>query len=74
MGGGGGVLDIVKILLIFTFPKISKMLNIPFVDPGSMDFFASVIKKSVEMRRKDNVKKNDFIDLLIETLKNLEVR
>ncbi len=73
MGVGGTWISMVKIILIFTFPKISKLLDIPFVDSDAMEFFAGVIRKSVEMRKVDKVKKSDFINILIETMNNNEV-
>jgi len=49
-------------------------LNLSFFDSNAMDFIAGLVKQSLEMRKKDpKTKRNDLIDVLIQTLKNYEV-
>jgi hypothetical protein len=42
------------------------MLDLPLVDRKATEFIVDVIKSSIELRRKEEERKNDLIDLLID--------
>lgn len=65
-------LQFAKILLVFTLPKVMKILKIPFIDLQTQEFFANIIKNSIKVRKESKVKMNDFIDHLIEMGNGLE--
>lgn len=55
---------------IFVFwPKLMEKFKIRFSSKDLEDFFASLSKQTVEYREKNNIKRNDFMDLMIQ-LKN----
>lgn len=53
----------------FFMPKILKIFKYKFTNPEVEEFFLSIIKQTVEYREKNNVERNDFMQLLMQ-LKN----
>ncbi|KAH8348599.1 hypothetical protein KR084_009055, partial [Drosophila pseudotakahashii] len=51
---------------IFTNPKLAKKLRLKVIRDDITDFFMSAVKSTVDYRLKNGVKRNDFIDQLIE--------
>ncbi|XP_075165471.1 putative cytochrome P450 6a14 [Haematobia irritans] len=49
-----------------TNPKIARKLRMKFFTDKVSSFFLNAIKETVEHREKNNVKRNDFLDLLID--------
>jgi len=62
-----------RFLLIIAFPRLMSLLNLALLNKTAMDFIADIIKSSVELRVKTKERKNDLIDLMIETLNNYKV-
>ncbi|PSN38879.1 hypothetical protein C0J52_18964 [Blattella germanica] len=56
-------------LIRATFPKILDYIDIPGVDKNISKYFQQMVKDTVEYREKNNVIRNDFMQLLIQ-LKN----
>lgn len=55
--------------LITSFPNFSRKLGAKLVRDDVSAFFMNVLRETVEYREKNNVQRNDFLDLLIK-LKN----
>lgn len=55
--------------LAFFAPKLFKILKFKIVEPDVEDFMFSMVRQTVEYREKNNVERNDFMQLLIQ-LKN----
>ncbi|CAL1286918.1 unnamed protein product [Larinioides sclopetarius] len=51
------------------FPRLMKMLGIPFYEPEVFQFFQDVSTKIVEERRRTGQTSNDFVQLLLDTSK-----
>ncbi|XP_073813623.1 cytochrome P450 6a8-like isoform X2 [Musca autumnalis] len=51
------------------FPKLFTWLDYKVSSPEVIAFYTKIVKDTVEYREKNNVKRNDFLDLMIE-LKN----
>ncbi|KAJ9579607.1 hypothetical protein L9F63_004686, partial [Diploptera punctata] len=49
-----------------TFPFILKVLRISPISPELVNFFTGVVKDTIQYREKNNVVRNDFLQLLIE--------
>ncbi|XP_065214600.1 cytochrome P450 6k1-like isoform X3 [Planococcus citri] len=49
--------------------RLKRLLKITFFDLKTQDFFGDIVYKAIDYREKNNVKRNDLLDLLI-TLKN----
>lgn len=62
-------LEMLKRLLIVNFPKIAKKLNMRFIRKEVSDFFIKTIRETVAYREKNNVQRNDLMQLLLQ-LKN----
>lgn len=56
----------VKIALAFFAPQILDLLKIPLIERSSSKFFIKVFTEAFERRVKNNVRKTDFLDLLIQ--------
>ena len=55
--------------LTFITPKVNQYFKIKSVDDDVEEFFLSMIKQTVDYREKNNVQRNDFMQLLLQ-LKN----
>jgi cytochrome P450 family 6 len=55
--------------LIFFLPDLMNKFKLRILDSDVNDFFYNTVKNTVEYRQKNNIKRNDFIQLLIQ-LKN----
>ncbi|XP_045460602.1 probable cytochrome P450 6a14 [Harmonia axyridis] len=58
-----------KFFMAFSFPQFMKTFNIAFIPRDISSFFMNLVKDTVEYREKNNVKRKDFMQLLIQ-LKN----
>jgi cytochrome P450 family 6 len=56
----------IRDLVIFVAPALASMVKIPFVPPDVTHYFKKMVKETVEYRESNNVKRNDFIQLLIQ--------
>ncbi|KAL7022687.1 hypothetical protein ACKWTF_012346 [Chironomus riparius] len=65
-------LENIKNLIIISSEKISNMFNLAFNRQETTDFFLRIVRENLEYREKNNVKRNDFFQLLIN-IKNSEI-
>ncbi|XP_037920499.1 cytochrome P450 6a2-like [Hermetia illucens] len=54
---------------IMQVPKLAETLGLTVFDKGIRNFFLGIVRQTIEHREKNNIKRNDFMDLLID-LKN----
>lgn len=59
----------VKQILAVTYPDFARKLGIRTIRDDVSEFFMKIVRDVVEYREKNNVKRNDFMDLLLQ-LKN----
>ncbi|XP_055852788.1 probable cytochrome P450 6a20 [Episyrphus balteatus] len=52
--------------LIIGFPELAKKLRMRLVHDEIHDFFMKVVRDTVEYREKNSIKRNDFMDLMID--------
>lgn len=62
-------LRMVRLLFLTTFKNIGRKLHMKSLTPNVAKFFMNAVKDTVEFREKNDVRRNDFMDLLIK-LKN----
>lgn len=55
----------VKRMLQRMFPTIAKLFGLRQVDPEMTEFFMKVVADTIDYREKNNIKRNDFLQLLI---------
>ncbi|XP_031629400.1 cytochrome P450 6a9-like [Contarinia nasturtii] len=60
-----------KSALVGGFQKLAKKLKVKVIRDDVSEFFMNVVRETVEFREKNNVNRNDFMDILIK-LKNQE--
>jgi hypothetical protein len=60
-------ITILKFMLAQVFPSISKFVNVGVFDQKALAFFCDVIKKTVKHREESGEKRDDFVQLLLET-------
>lgn len=58
--------------LIDSFPKLARKLGMRVLTEDVHQFFTKAIKETVEYREQHNVKRNDFLDILIELKNNVD--
>ncbi|XP_055852791.1 probable cytochrome P450 6a20 [Episyrphus balteatus] len=56
---------------IFSFPKLARTLRMRQIHEEVHQFYMKVVRETVEYREKNSIKRNDFMNLLIE-MKNSE--
>lgn len=56
----------VKAICSRLFPKLSKKLGMTLGKEGPKIFFSNAIKNTVEYRAKNNIRRNDFLQILID--------
>ncbi|XP_059614216.1 probable cytochrome P450 6a23 [Phlebotomus argentipes] len=54
-----------KQVFLLTFPKIGKFFDMMFNNPKVASFYMKVVQDTVSHREKNNVERNDFMNLLI---------
>ncbi|XP_058449381.1 probable cytochrome P450 6a14 [Malaya genurostris] len=47
-------------------PELAKKVGISVIDRIASDFFIGVVRETIDFRLKNNIKRNDFMDLLIQ--------
>lgn len=61
-------LELLKVQLISTYPKIGKFMKARFTAKETAEFFNSTVRGIVDNRRKNSIPKNDLVQLLIPAL------
>lgn len=56
----------IRIAMFFVFPKLVNFLGIKVVYRSVSDFFINLTKDSIRHRKQNNIKRNDFLNLLME--------
>uniref|UniRef100_T1H3Z9 Cytochrome P450 n=1 Tax=Megaselia scalaris TaxID=36166 RepID=T1H3Z9_MEGSC len=56
-------------MFLQSFKKLAKVLRMRFIKKECGDYFMKTVKETVEYRERNNIRRNDFMDLLID-LKN----
>ena len=69
-GSGSTLLRGLRFAFMLFFPDLAYKLNMTNFVPENLDFFVQIIRKSIDIRKSsDYIKRNDFIDLLMDTIK-----
>ncbi|CAG9830350.1 unnamed protein product [Diabrotica balteata] len=62
--------DVLKIVVIRSFPPLAGLLGIGVFSGNVTDFFNRVVRDTIEFREKNNVTRPDFLQLLIQLRRN----
>nr|AHJ10930.1 cytochrome P450 6EV9 [Chironomus kiiensis] len=62
-----------KIFLIFSWPQIAKFLNMAQNPQFVIDFFIKTVRENYENREKNNIRRDDFFQMLIDMKNNQEI-
>ncbi|XP_069671899.1 probable cytochrome P450 6a14 isoform X2 [Periplaneta americana] len=60
----------IRDLLYLIVPDLAILLHIPNIPTYISNFFIKIVKETVDYRKKSNIKRNDFMQLLIELMNN----
>ncbi|KRT85019.1 cytochrome P450, partial [Oryctes borbonicus] len=55
-----------RVFLVATFPTLCKLLGVVFIPKEVSDFFLNVVQEVIEYREKNNVHRNDFMQILMD--------
>ncbi|XP_014255947.1 probable cytochrome P450 6a14 [Cimex lectularius] len=55
-----------KFVIIFNFPSFAKKLGLSFSNKKVQDYFVNIIKDTIDYRVEKNVRRNDFLDLMLQ--------
>ncbi|EFA12632.1 cytochrome P450 6a2 [Tribolium castaneum] len=58
--------DIVKIIFAMSFPRLAQLFRLTLTRKDVSEFFLKVVRETVEYREKNNYRRKDFIQLLID--------
>ncbi|XP_074030754.1 probable cytochrome P450 6a14 [Leptinotarsa decemlineata] len=65
--------DLLKMIIIRSFPSVAKILGLGVFSGTVTNFFSRVVKETIEYREKNNVSRPDFLQLLIQLRKNGQI-
>lgn len=65
-------LKVITNLIFISVPKFAKFLNLAGMPRDQIDFFLDVVRKNMDFREKNNLKRNDFFQLLMDIKKQSE--
>uniref|UniRef100_A0A1A9VV24 Cytochrome P450 n=1 Tax=Glossina austeni TaxID=7395 RepID=A0A1A9VV24_GLOAU len=57
---------------MFTNPHLARQLRMKYFRNDTSEFFMSVVKETIKLRQENQIKRNDFMDLLIELMEKRE--
>nr|AIL94161.1 cytochrome P450 CYP3025A2 [Tigriopus japonicus] len=63
------ILHLAKFMLITMCPWVMKIKEVSFLNEEAGNFILDIFSQSMEERKKSNIKRNDLLDLLMDTLK-----
>jgi len=58
--------NLIKTFMDITFPSLSRVLKMSSFDPRVSKYFRNMVEETVNYREKNNIKRNDFMHLLIQ--------
>ncbi|XP_076657333.1 uncharacterized protein LOC143361644 [Halictus rubicundus] len=61
-----GSLNIIKLILLRTFPRLSKMVGLTVFPPAAIDFIRKIIRETVKKREELGIVRPDMIHLLMQ--------
>ncbi|XP_055697204.1 cytochrome P450 6A1-like [Phlebotomus papatasi] len=61
-----GGFEFLKLFFLSMFPNVGRTLRMRVTKPDVSDFFMGVLRETIDYREKNNVKRNDFLSLLIQ--------
>lgn len=62
--------NFLKQIIAITYPDFARKLGIKTIREDVTEFFMKIVKDVVEYREKNNIKRNDFMDLLLKMKEN----
>jgi cytochrome P450 family 6 len=62
-----------KLILASTFQKQATMLGVRWNDPDVSEFFINVVRETIQYRKESGLRRNDFMQLLIDMMKDENV-
>ncbi|CAH1395597.1 unnamed protein product [Nezara viridula] len=61
-----GIVGFIKIWIIMSFPGLGKKLGVSINNKDVVQYFTDIIKKTFSHRRKNNIHRNDFVQMMIQ--------
>lgn len=69
VGADAGAVEMLKTLLSFLLPSVFQLLRLEPDNKDSLIYFGEVVKQTMNSRKGNSQKRNDMVDLLMDSLK-----
>ena len=66
--GVASLSDVIRFLVIILFPELSYKFKTRLFVEADLDYFVQFMLQRIDMRKTQNVRRNDFIDLLLDSV------
>ena len=66
------VISVLKFVFSLIFPNAAYHMRVNPIDEGAFNFFVDIVRKSMAERKNNNFRRNDFIDLMLDSVKEQE--
>lgn len=61
-----GFANLLRMFSFFAFPKLMKALGISFQSPHVTNYFQNIIQNTLNYRKENNIRRNDFIQMMTQ--------
>nr|XP_024216480.1 probable cytochrome P450 6d5 isoform X1 [Halyomorpha halys] len=58
--------NLVRLWLIFSFPKVAKFFGFSFQRRSVTNYFCNIIRNAIDYRKKNDIQRNDFIQMMMQ--------
>ncbi|CAH0553140.1 unnamed protein product [Brassicogethes aeneus] len=65
--------DVLKMVIIRSFPRLAKLFNFGVFSSPVTNFFQRVVRETIEYRENNNITRKDFLHLLIQLKNNVNI-
>jgi cytochrome P450 family 6 len=63
-----------RIMMAFFMPQLSKGLKLRFFEKDVEDFYSQIVRTTIQHRKRNQVNRNDFLELLTQTMTTISSR
>lgn len=61
-------------MLVNAFPNLARFLHVKMIPDHITDFYMRIVRENIEYREKNNIRRNDFFDMLLDLKNNKSIK